>query len=587
MNLMLIYKICCDISIVVLGACLVVLSTKRATEAQKFIDYAFSLVLLYLIGYAVTFQGTSPDMVLLGQKLKYVGAFCLFLALFIVFQQVYNIVTSAPFMILLSVCFVSVLAIIIVADLGSSWAPTKWFYLGLESVHREDGPNVIVIHGNWGKLYAEIAMAFFLFSTAMIFLSALVSAWKRKFRVSTLFFFFSFSAEILIFGSLFIKNVHAFPVVPLISGIAAIAVTVFVCREKFSNLYDQSLKEIMNSLNSPLFVVDNKFYVRRVNYAAKVLFPEYKNLSSNSYHRLAAVKEIQDIITPPLHDSANDSATEGLLSIGNQFFEPELHHLGKNRHIYGYVIVLNDVTEQFSRNNELSALASKLSTSLRTNRSRNNEEREKIISGALQFMRDKDIMTAEHMRRMSNYTFIIARELRRMGKFTDLLTDSYMETLCQVAPLHDIGKIMIPAELLHKTDLSEEETKLRRSHVNLGSQIVDRMVVNDPKSLYYKLAKEVTLYHHEWWNGQGYPKGLSKDDIPLSARIIAVADVIDTLACRHAEKKNYHFDELISMVQSHSGTYFDPDVVEACVRGKEKLRELYDVLYGKSFSDSY
>ena len=586
MDLILIYKICCDVSVAILAGCLVVLSTKRATEAQKFIVYAFMLVLLYLIGCAVTFVNSSPDMIFLGQKLKYIGTFCLIVTLFMVFQQVYNVNTTVPMMIGLTLCFAFVNGMIIIGDLNSSWEPTKWFYKNVEVITQADGTSIVKIVPNWGKKVADIAMVVYLFATLMVFFSSLVAAWKRKFQVSALFFISAFIPELLIFLSLFM-DVHSLPVVPLGSGVAAILVTIFVCKELFSNLYDQSYKVIMGSLNSPLFVVDNRFFVRRVNYAAKVLFPEYKSLAVNSYHRLAAVKELQDIITPPLHDSGGDDSPFGLLPIGNQFFEPELHRLGIGSHLYGYVIVLNDVTEQYSRGNELSVLASKLSTSLRSNKSRSNEEREKFISGALQFVRDKDVPTAEHMRRMSNYTFIIARELRLMGQFADVLTDSYIETLCQVAPLHDIGKMMLPKDILHKVDLSEEELKLRHSHVNLGSQLVDRMIVNDPKSLYYKLSKEVTLCHHEWWNGRGYPKGLAEDEIPLSARIISVADIIDTLAFRHAERKSYQFDELIEMVVSHSGTRFDPLVVEACVRGKEKLRELYDILYGKSFSDSH
>lgn len=585
MDLVFVYKICCEISIAVLGGCLVVLATRRATEAQKFIYYAFTLVLLYQMGCAVTFIGKSPETILLGQKMKFMGAFCLTVALFIVFQQVYNVPSSVPVMIVLSIAFIFVNGLIVIGNPESTWAPARWFCSGVDFLTRTDGTQVVMFDGNWGAMAASVTMAFFLLATVVIFVSAVSSAMKRSFRVSILFFFAAFVPELMIYISLFPKNVRLFPLVPITMGVAAIVVTILVCKEKFTNLYDLSYKEIMNSLNSPLFVVDSKFFVHKVNYAAKVLFPEYKTLAVNSYKRLPAIKELQDIITPPLHDSETDNPF-GLISIGNQYFEPELHHLGQDKHIYGYVIALNDVTEQYSRNNELSALASKLSTSLRTDRSRNNEEREKIISGALQFMRDKDSMTAEHMRRMSNYTFIIARELRRMGKFTDILTDEYMETLSQVAPLHDIGKLMLPSDILNKTDLSEEEQKLRRSHVNIGSQIVDRMVVNDPKSLYYKLSKEVTLYHHEWWNGQGFPKGLSNEDIPLAARIVAVADVIDTLASRHAEKKNYHFDELISMIQSHSGTYFDPVVVEACVRSKEKLRELYDILYGTDFSEN-
>jgi len=367
------------------------------------------------------------------------------------------------------------------------------------------------------------------------------------------------------------------PVVPIASMVGATVSLVFVAKKKVTNLYDLSRSEVINSLKDPLFIIDNRFFVRYANNAAKVLFPEYKNLKDDSYKRLKASPELQNIIAPPIHETLGYE--DDFLKIGKQIYEPDLHRMGTKKSLQGYVITLNDVTEQQTRNDFLEQQNIMLSSTLRMARNRAMAERDKLISGTMQFVWDRNPDAADHMRRTSNYTFVIARELRRMGVYIDILTDSYMETLGQVAPLHDIGKFLVPNELIDKKDLNDEELKTMQSHVMLGMQVIDRMILNNPDDLFYKLAHEVTLYHHEWWNGTGYPKGLVEEEIPLSARIVAVADVFDALSARHAHRNTYHFEEACGIVEGFSGRRFDPSVVVAFKNAKEKLRELYDQVF--------
>ena len=162
------------------------------------------------------------------------------------------------------------------------------------------------------------------------------------------------------------------------------------------------------------------------------------------------------------------------------------------------------------------------------------------------------------------------------GLYTSVLTDEYIDTLCQVAPLHDVGKFLIPDDILSKKNLSESEEMLLKSHVLLGAKMVDRMILNNKDDLYYKLAREVALYHHEKWNGQGYPEGLQGDNIPLSARIVTVADVFDKLSSRQAEHGKYKFDEAMDSVCSYAGRRFDPNVVKAFKNSSLKIKYLYE-----------
>ncbi|MBO5607646.1 MAG: HD domain-containing protein [Treponema sp.] len=563
--------------IVALGACMVTLSVRRATEAQKFLVTILSSVILYLLGYYIYYSGNTVDFLIMGKKLQFVGAFCLFINLFMVFQQVYNVKSSVISMIPLTIWFVFLCLVLFMTNNKLDFPIAHWFYKTYNLVIKRDGQAYLYYEPGWAYTAFLVSLGFVLLVTVIVFIRALYNAWKHNYKISVAFFFISVVPQTLIYIKLITDiNKHFLPVAPLMAGAAGCLATVLVWREKFSNLYDLSYIEMMNSLTSPLFVLDNAFFVRRVNKAAKILYPEYKNLKDSSYHRLKAAAELQNIILPPLHETVMD---QGYLTLGRQTFNPELHRIGKGRHIYGYLIILNDITEQHAKNTELEQLTTKLTAAMRTSKNRTVNFREKLLSGALQFVRDKDVSTADHMKRTTNYTFIIARELRRLGLYADVLTDAYMETLCQVAPLHDIGKFYISGELLHKVDLNEDELRTMKAHVNMGAQIIDRMVTNNPDDLYYRLAREVALYHHEWWDGSGYNMGLKGEEIPLSARIVAVADVFDKIAYRHATRKIYNFEEAVNIVDSYSEKQFDPLVIKAFDNAKNRLKELYDQTY--------
>ncbi|MBP5451308.1 MAG: HD domain-containing protein, partial [Treponema sp.] len=283
--------------------------------------------------------------------------------------------------------------------------------------------------------------------------------------------------------------------------------------------------------------------------------------------------EIQNIITPPIHEAESGDRYR---TIGKNVYEPEIHKIGKGKHLYGYVLILNNITDQYSQSSMLQELTHKLSTTLRTNKNRAITSREKLMSGALQFIRDKDPATASHMRRVGNYVFILARQLRKDGSYTDLLTDTYMETLSQIAPLHDVGKFLLPVDLLQKKELNPDEIQKLQSHTVLGAQMIDRMIVNNYDDLYYRLARESALYHHEHWDGSGYIQGLKGEEIPLSARIIAVANVFDNVSMKEEHYKGSDFDAIIREIYENNKNHLDPLVWEAMIHAKEDFREMYD-----------
>ena len=192
-------------------------------------------------------------------------------------------------------------------------------------------------------------------------------------------------------------------------------------------------------------------------------------------------------------------------------------------------------------------------------------------SGMIKFMAEvvenRDDNTGGHIRRTAAYVEQIAKELRRQGAYPDILSDRYMRDMIVAAPLHDIGKIHIPDAVLNKPGrLSDEEFAIMKAHTTAGEELLKHAREELGESGYLNTAIEMAAYHHEWWNGRGYPYGISGEEIPLCARIMAVADVFDALASKRCYKGAMPLEKAYAIIREESGTHFDPAVAEAFLR---------------------
>ena len=189
-------------------------------------------------------------------------------------------------------------------------------------------------------------------------------------------------------------------------------------------------------------------------------------------------------------------------------------------------------------------------------------------SGMITFMAEvvenRDDNTGGHIKRTADYVERIAKELKRRGVYPEILTDRYMEDMIVAAPLHDIGKIHIPDAILNKPGrLTEEEFAIMKTHTTAGEELLIHAKTELGESGYLNTAVEMAAYHHEWWNGKGYPYGIDGEEIPLSARIMAVADVFDALTSKRCYKDAMPLTKAYAIIREESGTHFDPLVAEA------------------------
>ena len=202
-------------------------------------------------------------------------------------------------------------------------------------------------------------------------------------------------------------------------------------------------------------------------------------------------------------------------------------------------------------------------------------------SGMITFMAEvvenRDDNTGGHIRRTAKYVEVIAKELRKKGLYSDILTDSYIEDMIISAPLHDIGKIHIPDAVLNKPGkLTDEEFDIMKTHTTAGEELLVRAKQELGEYEYLNMSVEMAAYHHEKWNGKGYPYGKSGEEIPLCARIMAVADVFDALTSKRCYKSAMPLEKAYSIIREESGTHFDPAVVDAFFAASEDIEKMLE-----------
>lgn len=188
----------------------------------------------------------------------------------------------------------------------------------------------------------------------------------------------------------------------------------------------------------------------------------------------------------------------------------------------------------------------------------------------------RDNETGMHIRRTQNYVKALAEELHRDSPYADELSDTVIELLFKSAPLHDIGKVGVPDGILLKPGkLTADEFQLMKKHAEMGARIIasaERLL--DAPSSFLRFAREIAHRHHENWDGSGYPDGLAGTAIPLSARLMAVADVYDALISKRCYKLSFSHADACEFIENQKGIKFDPIVVQAFQRLQDRFAEI-------------
>ena len=204
-----------------------------------------------------------------------------------------------------------------------------------------------------------------------------------------------------------------------------------------------------------------------------------------------------------------------------------------------------------------------------------NEARDATILALAKLAEHRDPETGAHLERVQEYCRLLSEHLATNPKYATVISKSFIETIVRSSPLHDIGKVGISDHILLKPGrLTPHEFETMKRHSILGGDTIRNLIQQGRTQDFLQMGMEIAYHHHEKYNGKGYPFGLAGEAIPLSARIVAVADVYDALTSKRVYKEAMPHEQAAAIIREDAGSHFDPDVVAAFCAQEEHFRQL-------------
>lgn len=306
---------------------------------------------------------------------------------------------------------------------------------------------------------------------------------------------------------------------------------------------------------------------------ARQCFPELNELQADSYFDPAA-SELLTQISRWIKGST--TAETGHYTCGERFVEAKYTEIGERSGGAIHCVRLIDETKQQHYNQLMSDYNNKLEKDVSEKTQKFIRVQDDIIISMASIVENRDNNTGGHIQRSSAVVKIFVEHLMEVN-YLDSLTQDVADMIIKAAPLHDFGKIAIPDSILNKPGKFElwEYDKMKE-HSAKGAVIVARILQHSEDIAFRSIAVNIAHYHHEKWDGNGYPEGLTEKEIPFEARVMALADVFDALVSKRVYKESFDYDKAFKIIEESAGSHFDPGLCSVFLECRPRLEALYD-----------
>ncbi len=317
---------------------------------------------------------------------------------------------------------------------------------------------------------------------------------------------------------------------------------------------------------------------------------KYRYVNANSYAKelFPAIEEEWRIDAPvPVSDSylyrevvlwLKESSYEGskMISVNGSYIQMSVRDIMRGRkHKAGYLVELIDRTSEQNYLNAIENYNSNLQKEVAHKTADIVHIKDMMVLGMATMVESRDNSTGGHIKRTSRVVEIFSDRLSGcLDEFG--ISEEFLQMVIKAAPMHDLGKIAIPDSVLQKQGkFTDEEYEIMKRHSAEGARIVNDILKGVESEEFVRVAVNVAHYHHEKWNGQGYPTGISGEEIPIEARIMALADVFDALVSKRCYKDAYSFDKAFGIIEESLGTHFDPKLGRVFLTCRKELEQFY------------
>lgn len=538
---------------------------------HKHFDAHFTLIFSFIpvtnLGYMLVAQSVSLEEALAANKFIYIGGCYLVLLFMLSILSLCHIRVSK----LMKLLFFSISTAIYVCILTDGHHSFYYKTIGFERVN--GAGTLTKEYGLGHTLFYAMLILYFIIS-----ISAITYSFFRKKDVSNRIIYLLLLPAMISFISYFGGKIspEAMDLLPLTYVLAQVVYLIIIDRVCIYDVTNTCGDSLIQNGDTGLLSFDFNSYFLGCNETARKFIPAVAELSIDK--PVSDVPALKDNICKWLEDYKSDNTYDkATYEVDGRILNVDIGYLYDGRRRRGYQLLITDDTQ----NQEYISLINRYNDDLREEVMKKTahieEMHNKLILGMATMVESRDNSTGGHIRRTSKVIRILVDAIRALDTYD--LSDKFCNDLIKAAPMHDLGKIAVDDAILRKPGrFTDEEYAVMKTHAAEGARIVHSILEGTDDEEFHIIAENVAHYHHERWDGSGYPVGLVGEEIPLEARIMAIADVYDALVSKRVYKDSMSFGQADEIIMEGMGKHFDKSLEACYVSARPKLEMYYSSL---------
>ncbi len=554
------YTILFSLSLIIVAAYAVVWHK----HYDLFLSLIFSFIPIANLGYLLEAKSTTVPEVLIAIKITYVGGSYLLLFIMFAIFNMCDLKLKKPLR--FSLLIITTAIFLPVLSIGKG----TFFYKDIEGTLVDGKLELVKDYGIGHTLYYIMIIIYVLISCFIILYSH-----KQKRDVSTKNIKILLAGEVSTIVLFFTVKIFKFEwdLTPLGYILDEFFILVIASRLHLYDVTDSVIDTIAVNDEIGFINLDKKLNYLGANSLSKKIFPELSNIrvDYNIDKDFALSKELGLKIKNFIKDNSNNTF---LKKHGDKVYKVTLDHLYNGKRQCGYTFFIQDDTQDQKYIQLMENFNSKLQDEVAQKTEHIVHMHDNLILGIASMVESRDNSTGGHIRRTSEGVHILMTEIMKNNEFN--LSKEFCKIIIKAAPMHDLGKIAVDDAVLRKPSrFTPEEFEKMKIHAAEGARIVHEILKETDNSTFRKIAENIAHYHHERWDGSGYPEGLKGEQIPLEARIMAIVDVYDALVSKRVYKEKMSFEEADRIIMEGMGKHFDKKLEPYYVAARPKLEEYY------------
>ena len=533
------------------------------------ITIIFVMIPIICLGYALRAHTAGLEAVLAANKLVYLGGCFLQLFVLLAIVNLCDIRMGKAGRILKTLGFALSTAVFVYV---LNPMQSGDFYKHVELEIQNGLP---ILHKEYGWMHTVFEVLVIIFFLLSIFL--IIYCFIKKNQISRKILGLLFFPEVLAVVAFFAKGITgAVELTPLTYVVAQVTYLIIVSRVSLYDITDTAVDSLVQKGDTGFIAIDYAHHYLGSNDTAKEIFPILKKLTVDLSIRRR--KSFADLVTPWLENYREDRDNNTAdYAKDDKIYRITVSPLYNGRKEKGYQLTITDNTKDQQYIHFIKSYNDRLNADVAAATEHIRQMHDNLILSMATMVESRDNSTGGHIRRTSEGVKILLSEMTQ-AEFPEL-TDDFRKNLIKAAPMHDLGKIAVPDEILQKPGrFTPEEFEKMKAHAPEGSRIVHEILKDTDDEAFHVIAENVAAFHHERWDGSGYPDHLKGEEIPPEARIMAVADVYDALVSKRVYKESMSFEKADQIMMEGMGSQFAPEMKDVYVRARPKLEAYYSSL---------